>query len=112
MFFVLLPTRLPTASVSTNTSRVATLAETYPGKIESRYSIGWPTDEDKFFKGADSVIFFCTGGGRHLVLGHEEKFDKLMKTNLFPLRRGDHKRHWGTGYAQLDGRLLRDALVS
>ena len=56
------------------------LAETYPGKIESRYSIGWPTDEDKFFKGADSVIFFCTGGGRHLVLGHEEKFDKLMKT--------------------------------
>ena len=76
------------------------LAETYPGKIESRYSIGWPTDEDKFFKGADSVIFFCTGGGRHLVLGHEEKFDKLMKTGagrLFPLRRGDHKRHWGTG---------------
>ena len=59
------------------------LAETYPGKIESRYSIGWPTDEDKFFKGADSVIFFCTGGGRHLVLGHEEKFDKLMRTMYY-----------------------------
>ena len=46
-----------------NTSRVATLWEIgsqkpIQGKIESRYSIGWPTDEDKFFKGADSVIFF------------------------------------------------------
>ena len=33
------------------------LEEVYPGKIESRYSVNWPEDEDKFFKGADAVIF-------------------------------------------------------
>jgi hypothetical protein len=40
------------------------LEESYPdAKIESRYSINWPTDPDTFFKDADTVIFFCGGGG-------------------------------------------------
>ncbi len=56
------------------------LEEAYPGMVESRYSIGWPADEAGFFKGADAVIFFCTGGGRHLVMGHTKQFDKLMRS--------------------------------
>jgi hypothetical protein len=57
------------------------LEETYPDlKIESRYSVNWPTDPDTFFKGADAVIFFCGGGGGHLVNGHVPELDKIMRT--------------------------------
>lgn len=57
------------------------LAEEFPGaKIESRYSINWPEKPDEFFKDADSVIFFCTGGGSHLVNHHVAEFDKVMRT--------------------------------
>ena len=57
------------------------LGKVYPDrKIESRYSVGWPEKPDTFFSGADTVVFFCTGGGRHLVLGHEKVFDKLMRS--------------------------------
>ena len=47
--------------------------------IEARYSINWPKDEEAFFDGADSVVIFCSGGGGHLVNGHVEEFDKLMR---------------------------------
>ena len=57
------------------------LKQAYPDRnIESRYAINWPADEASFFADADAVIFFCTGGARHLVIGHEEMFDKVMKT--------------------------------
>ncbi|MFT4550090.1 MAG: hypothetical protein ACI9MB_004065 [Verrucomicrobiales bacterium] len=56
------------------------LEKAYPGQIESRYSVNWPENEEAFFKDADSVVFFCTGGGRHLVNGHVENFDKVMRT--------------------------------
>jgi hypothetical protein len=57
------------------------LEESYPdAKIESRYSINWPTDPDTFFKDADTVIFFCGGGGGHLVNGHVPEFDAVMRS--------------------------------
>ncbi|MCB1231300.1 MAG: NPCBM/NEW2 domain-containing protein [Verrucomicrobiae bacterium] len=57
------------------------LEESYPdAKIESRYSINWPENPEAFFKDADSVIFFCSGGGGHLVNGHVPEFDKVMRT--------------------------------
>ena len=56
------------------------LEKAYPGQIEARYSINWPKNEDEFFKGADTVVIFCSGGGGHLVNKHVENFDKLMKT--------------------------------
>lgn len=56
------------------------LEETYPGQIEARYSVNWPSNEEEFFAGADSVVFFCTGGGGHLVNNHVPFFDKIMKT--------------------------------
>ncbi|MAS92699.1 MAG: hypothetical protein CMO55_05825 [Verrucomicrobiales bacterium] len=57
------------------------LEEAYPeSNIESRYSINWPEDPDAFFKDADTVVFFCSGGGNHLVNGHVPEFDKVMRT--------------------------------
>ncbi len=52
----------------------------YPDEdVECRYSIDWPEDPDTFFQDADTVVFFCTGGGRHLVNNHVAEFDKIMR---------------------------------
>jgi len=56
------------------------LEKAYPGQIEARYSIGYPENGDEFFKDVDSVVFFCSGGGGHLVNKHVEAFDKVMRT--------------------------------
>lgn len=57
------------------------IEESYPdAKIESRYSINWPADPATFFKDADTVIFFCSGGGGHLVNGHVPELDAVMRT--------------------------------
>ncbi|MEM7015163.1 MAG: NPCBM/NEW2 domain-containing protein, partial [Verrucomicrobiota bacterium] len=56
------------------------LAKAYPDQIEARYSVEWPENEDEFYKDADAVVFFCTGGGRHLVNNHVPGFDKIMRT--------------------------------
>ncbi|MBL9155073.1 MAG: NPCBM/NEW2 domain-containing protein [Verrucomicrobiales bacterium] len=57
------------------------LADTYPAaKVESRYSIGWPEKPEEFFRDADTVVFFCSGGGGHLVNGHVPELDKVMRT--------------------------------
>lgn len=56
------------------------LEKAYPGQIEARYSINWPANEGEFFKGANGVVFFCSGGGAHLVNGHVPEFDKVMRT--------------------------------
>ncbi len=57
------------------------LEQAYPeAKIESRYSVGWPEEPDAFFRDADTVVFFCSGGGGHLVNKHVPEFDKVMRT--------------------------------
>lgn len=57
------------------------LAGEYPdANIEGRYATPWPEDEAAFFRDADAVIFFCTGGQRHVVNGHVPEFDKVMRT--------------------------------
>lgn len=57
------------------------IADKYDGKtVESRHSIEWPEDPDTFFKDADTVVFFCTGGPRHLVNNHVREFDTVMRT--------------------------------
>lgn len=57
------------------------LEEAYPDrKIESRYAINWPEDPATFFQDADTVVFFCSGGGGHLVNGHVPEFDQIMRT--------------------------------
>jgi putative membrane-bound dehydrogenase-like protein len=57
------------------------IAEKYPdAKVESRYSINWPEKPEPFFKDADTVIIFCSGGGGHLVNGHVPELDAVMRT--------------------------------
>jgi len=57
------------------------LAQKYPeANIESLYSIGWPEDPETFYQDADTVVFFCSGGGGHLVNHHVPEFDKVMRT--------------------------------
>lgn len=57
------------------------LDEAYPEtEIEGRYAVPWPEDEATFFADADAVVFFCTGGARHVVNDHVAEFDKVMKT--------------------------------
>ncbi len=57
------------------------LEEAYPkSSIETRFSVEWPEDPDTFFKGADTVVFFCSGGAKHLVNEHAAEFDKVMRT--------------------------------
>lgn len=61
----------------------AWLREAYPeANIEGRYAkpFTWPEDEEAFYKDADAVIFFCSGGGRHVVNTHVREFDKVMRT--------------------------------
>ncbi|NNE94281.1 MAG: hypothetical protein HKN23_21750 [Verrucomicrobiales bacterium] len=55
----------------------------YPdAKIEGRHAIPWPDNEEEFFKDADGVVFFCTGGGRHPVNGHVQEFDRIMRKGV------------------------------
>ena len=59
----------------------AWLAEVYPeANIEGRYAVPWPEDEETFYQDADAVIFFCSGGGGHVVNNHVPEFDKVMRT--------------------------------
>ncbi|MEO0413713.1 MAG: PVC-type heme-binding CxxCH protein, partial [Verrucomicrobiota bacterium] len=57
------------------------LKKAYPeANIEGRHAIPWPEDEEAFYKDADAVVFFCTGGPRHVVNGNVPEFDKVMRT--------------------------------
>ena len=53
----------------------------YPDtEFEGRYAVPWPEDEETFYADADAVVFFCSGGTRHVVNDHVAEFDKVMKT--------------------------------
>ncbi len=43
---------------------------------------GWPENGMKAFEGADAVVFYCDGGGRHFVNPHLKEFDELMKKGV------------------------------
>ncbi len=42
---------------------------------------GWPRDP-AVFDGADAIVMYCDGGGRHMVNRHLEQVDKLMKQGI------------------------------
>ena len=57
------------------------LRQAYPDtKFEGRYAVPWPDNETEFYKDADTVVFFCSGGGGHVVNKHVPEFDKVMRT--------------------------------
>ncbi|MDA7915922.1 NPCBM/NEW2 domain-containing protein [Verrucomicrobia bacterium] len=90
------------------------LTAAYPDdNIECRYSTLWPEDEDAFFADADTVVFFCSGAARHLVMGHEKSFDKVMRSGAglaclhFGVEvpkgtAGDGMLNWMGGYFETD----------
>ena len=43
---------------------------------------GWPQNGMEAFEGADAVVVYCDGGGRHLLNPHIEEFDSLMKKGV------------------------------
>ena len=43
---------------------------------------GWPKNGMEAFEGADAVVFYCDGGGRHFVNPHVDEFDKLMSQGV------------------------------
>lgn len=45
------------------------------------YENGWPKDP-KAFEGADAVVMYADGGGRHPVNPHIEDFDKVVKKGV------------------------------
>lgn len=55
------------------------LEEAYPdAKIESRYSINWPTEHDTFFKDADTVIYDGFTGLHYHWNWEEDSFRKTV----------------------------------
>ena len=69
---------------------------------------GWPEDP-KALDGADAIVMFCDGGGRHIVLPHLKEVDALAKKGLGITclhygvettkgEQGDHLKEWTGGY--------------
>lgn len=49
--------------------------------VPAVYYNGWPKDPTAF-DNADTVVFYCDGGGGHVVVPHLDEFDKLMKNGV------------------------------
>jgi hypothetical protein len=45
------------------------------------YQNGWPSDPQAF-DGADAIVIFCDGGGRHVAMPHLEELDRLAKQGV------------------------------
>lgn len=59
------------------------LTEAYGAdKVTFEHHIIWPEDPEEAFKDAATVVFFCSGGGGHLVNKHVKEFDKVMKRGV------------------------------
>lgn len=69
---------------------------------------GYPKDTS-VFDGADTVVVYCDGGGRHLLNDHIDEFDELMKKGVGLVclhygvetvkgKPGDHFLKWIGGY--------------
>ncbi|MDA8745504.1 ThuA domain-containing protein [Rubripirellula amarantea] len=43
---------------------------------------GWPENGIKAFEGADSVVVYCDGGGRHLLNPHVDEFNEVMNQGV------------------------------
>ncbi|MHC4994400.1 MAG: PVC-type heme-binding CxxCH protein, partial [Planctomycetota bacterium] len=72
---------------------------------------GWPTDP-KAFDGADAIVIYCDGGGRHVANSHVKQIDKLQEggagvvclhygVETIDGEPGDGFLRWMGGYYQL-----------
>ena len=60
----------------------SSLAEAMPNYDVEVIKHGWPAEGVKALEGADTVIVYCDGGGRHLLNPHIKEFDPLMKKGV------------------------------
>lgn len=42
---------------------------------------GWP-DDPKFFNGADAIVIYCDGGGKHAAIKHLDQVDKMAEKGI------------------------------
>lgn len=54
------------------------LNENVPDVSAIVYDAGWPKDSTALYDAA-SIVFYCNGGERHLLLSHLEEMDKLIR---------------------------------
>ncbi len=57
------------------------LSENMPGVEAVVYQNGWPKDPSAL-DGADAIVIYCDGGGRHPVIPHQQEVDRLMKRGV------------------------------
>lgn len=57
------------------------LSENMPGVSTQVFDNGWPEDSSLFNK-ASSIVLYCNGGERHLLLAHLEEMNRLMKKGI------------------------------
>ena len=58
------------------------IKESMPGYEVEVFKNGWPKEGSKALEGADTVVVYCDGGGRHLLNAHIDEFDPLMKKGV------------------------------
>ena len=82
----------------------SSLSEAMPNYEIKVIKHGWPAEGMKALEGADTVIVYCDGGGRHLLNPHIKEFDPLMKkgTGLVCIHYGVETPKGETGDAFLD----------
>jgi len=59
-----------------------TLKEAIPNFDVEVIKHGWPSEGVKALEGADSIVVYCDGGGRHLLNPHVDELDPLMKKGV------------------------------
>ena len=82
----------------------SSLAEAMPDYEVKVIKHGWPDEGMTALQGADTVIVYCDGGGRHLLNPHIAEFDTLMKkgAGLVCIHYGVETPKGETGDAFLD----------
>lgn len=80
------------------------LADVFPDYDIDVVKHGWPQEGVERLKGADTVVVYCDGGGRHLLNPHLAEFDALSKdgTGLVCLHYGVETVKGKEGNAFLD----------
>ena len=89
------------------------LAEVFPDYETKVIKHGWPAEGLAALEGADTVVVYCDGGGRHLLNPHIDEFDTLMKKGVglvcihyaveTPVgKTGDAFLNWMGGYFEAD----------
>ncbi len=59
------------------------LTEAYgEDQVTFEHHLIWPENPEETFKDAATVVFFCSGGGGHLVNKHVKEFDAVMKRGV------------------------------